>query len=597
MLVSRLWLNKFFDTDLPPADKLAEALTFHAFEIDGIKKVGTDDILDVKVTPNRGHDCLSHRGIAKELSAILKLPLTHDPLAVEPNLTPVAKDAQVHIDEALCPRYIAGVIKGVTVGPSPAWLKERLEAVGQRSINNVVDATNFVMLNTGQPLHAFDSRQLMSRDGTHALSVRRARPGERLVALDQKEYALTDSMLAIVDANADTLIGVAGVKGGLPAGISEQTSDIIVESANFNGPSVRKTAQGLKLRTDASARFEQGLSPELAAYGMRAVTDMILELAGGELEGFVDAYKDPLPERRVSVSLEQVTSVLGVALTGAEVVDTFSRLGFSYKEEGGEFEVEVPMLRLDLTISEDLIEEVGRIIGYDKVPAIQLPAIDTTPEIVPGFASAEAMREDLVAKGYSEVHTSIFGEAGERAVLNKVDSVRPFLRASLIPGLTEALEKNKPSKDLLGLKEMKLFEIGVVWKDGNEITMIGTVTEKEKAKEETLKVVEGMDAKELPLSIAERYRPFSRYPYIVRDIAMWTPQGTNESAVLEVIKKEAGELAHKVWLFDRFEKEGKISLAYRLIFQSFDRTLTETEAHTAMEKVSAALKAQGFEIR
>ena len=596
MLVSRIWLSKFFDVELPPADKLAEALTFHAFEIDGVAKVGDDDILDVKVTPNRGHDCLSHRGIAKELSAILKIPLTHDPLSTKPDLSQKINEVQVLLDDAaLCPRYIAGAIKGVKVGPSPEWLKARLEAVGQRSINNVVDATNFVMLELGQPLHAFDASQLMSRDGVHVVSVRPARGGEKLHALDDKEYVLGGSMLAIVDANADTPIGIAGVKGGSPAGITEKTTDIILESANFNGVSVRKTAAGLKLRTDASARFEQGISPELAAFGMRAAVDMINELAGGELQGFVDIYPVAQQETKVAVSLGQINAALGTALAVEEVKDVFARLGFLFTERQGAFEVTAPFERLDLTIAEDLIEEVGRIVGYEQVPAVPLPP-GAAPAPNKNFTSAEAAREELAAQDYSEVFTSVFADKGERAVLNKVDSVRPYLRASLLPGLTLALEKNKQHKDLLGLTEIKLFEIGTVWKDGQEVVMLGTVSEKQKASEQPLSITEKIP-EELALSQATRFSSFSRYPYIVRDIAMWVPADTKEEEVLEVIDKESGELAHKVWLFDRFEKGGKVSLAYRLIFQAFDRTLTEQEVNKVMEKVSTKLKSTGFEIR
>jgi len=596
MLISRHWLSKFFDAELPNAETLSDALTFHAFEIDGIAKVGDDAVLDVKVTPNRGHDCLGYRGIAKEISAILKIPLTRDPLAQKPDLSLKAPNLEVLISEpALCARYIAGAIEGVQVGPSPEWLRKNLEAMGQRSINNVVDATNFVMFNLGQPLHAFDAKQLMARDGTYAISVRRARGGEGLTALDQKEYVLADSMLAIVDAHADAPIGIAGVKGGLPAAISEATTTIILESANFDGVSVRRTAQGLKLRTDASSRFEQGISPELAAYGMRAATDLILKLAGGDLKGFVDVYPAPQTEVRVSVSLQKINAILGTNLTAADIADAFTRLGFSYKDESGVFEVVAPFERLDLTIAEDLVEEVGRIVGYDKVPATPLPVVSAF-EPNKNFNAAERAREELAAQGYSEVFTSVFADKGERAVLNKVDSVRPYLRASLISGLTDALEKNKQNRELLGLKEVKLFEIGTVWKGGQEVLMLGTVTEKQKAVEKPLEVTD-VASENLPLSQTERYKTFSRYPYIVRDIAMWTPAGTNEAEVQELIKKEAGELAQNIWLFDRFEKEGKVSLAYRIIFQSFDRTLTETEANSAMEKVSAMLKGKGFEIR
>jgi len=589
MKISKLWLDKFFSAPLPEASILADALTFHAFEIDGIEKAGDDEVLDVKVTPNRGHDALSHRGIAKELSAILKLPLTNDPLAAHPVLAPVTTEVTVDLQRTvLCKRYIAGYIKGIKVGPSPEWLRARLEAVGQRSINNIVDATNFVMFNTGQPLHAFDAGKL----GSLSLGVRAAQDGEVMVALDKKSYTLKKSMMVITAGDAS--VGIAGVKGGMPAAIDESTKDIIIESANFDGVSVRKTAAALKLRTDASTRFEQVISPELASYGMQSAVELIQKLAGGELAGFVDAYPEPQKPMYASVTVEKVNQVLGASLTGADIADVFVRLGLPYKEESGVFEVSVPFERLDLMIAEDLVEEVARIIGYEKISAVPLPAFDKQPEINKNFAAAESLREELIKQGYSEVCTSIFADKGERMVLNKVDSVRPYLRSSLVPGLAEALAKNKPNKDLLGLKEIKLFEIGTVWSAGTEIIMLGTVTEKEKASEKIFAPANAGNYGELPVSTAARFEHFSKYPYIVRDIAVWAVGDTDAE---KIIREQAGPLAVKISLFDRFEKGEKISLAYRIVFQSFDRTLTEVEVNEIMEKVSVELTKQGFEIR
>ncbi len=593
MKISKLWLDKFFEAPLPSAEALADALTFHAFEIDGIDKVGNDDVLDVKVTPNRGHDALSHRGIAKELSAILQLPLAHDPFTNGSDISKKTDAVTVTIDTPLCRRYVAGYVKGVKVGPSPGWLKERLEAIGQRSINNVVDATNFVMFNTGQPLHAFDAAKL----GSLNICVRGAREGEVLVALDKKEYTLASTMLVITAGN--NAVGIAGVKGGMPAAIDESTVDIVIESANFDGISVRKTAANLKLRTDASARFEQGISPDLVAKGMEGMIEFIAHQIGGTVEGFVDMYPEPQQQSYVAVTLEKINSVLGTELTGAEVADVFTRLGFAYKEESGVFEVQPPFERLDITIAEDLIEEVVRIVGYERIAGVQLPPLDHTPSINKNFYAAEAAREDLQSKGYSEVFTSVFTDKGERVVLNKVDGVKPYLRASLVPGLTEALAKNKPNKDLLGLQEVKLFEIGTVWKDGKEVTMLGTISEKQKATEMLL--VGQADAVEyqvLPLSTTERYQPFSKYPYMVRDISMWMSQGVEEGAANAIFKEcDSTHLIQKVSLVDTFTKEGKTSMLYRLIFQSFERTLTEAEVGEVMEKIYEALKAKGFEIR
>ena len=231
-----------------------------------------------------------------------------------------------------------------------------------------------------------------------------------------------------------------------------------------------------------------------------------------------------------------------------------------------------------------------------------MPPLSKKPEINPDFFAAERAREDLIAKGYSEVCTSVFAEKGERVVANKVDGVKPYLRATLVDGLTDALERNRRIKDILGLNDVKLFEIGAVWKGGKETTMLGTADEKG-VREELLEKVYRGDAsiqlgyEELPLSSAERYQPFSKYPFIVRDIAMWVSAGTEEEDVLDLIRKNAGELLVKSHLFDQFEKGERMSLAFRLVFQSFDRTLTDFDANERMESMSAALKAKGFEIR
>ncbi|KKW35357.1 MAG: Phenylalanine-tRNA ligase beta subunit [Candidatus Adlerbacteria bacterium GW2011_GWA1_54_10] len=452
MRISRKWLEKFFDAPLPEAQKIVDALTFHAFEIESVEKVAADDVLDVKVTPNRGHDCLCHRGIAKELSAILNIPLTHDPLSGKSDLPAGKSDlpVSVSIKSDLCRRYIAVLVRGVKVGPSPKWLRERLEAVGARSINNIVDATNFVMLNIGQPLHAFDISKIKSQNSKVNIEVREE-----------------NGRLMITDGHADKVLGVAGVKGGPESLITESTTDVILESANFDGISVRKTSAALKLRTDASQRFEQGIPPELAGFGALCGAEMIQNLAGGEIAGFVDVYPRPQERRIVSVTLEKINKVLGTDLSEKEVSDAFARLGL--KSEGN-FTVRVPFERLDLEIPEDLIEEVARIVGYDKIPALPLepdPSLGKPP-VNPNFYAAEKTRDELMSQGYSEVYTSVFAERGERAVLNKVGGGKPYLRDGLIPGLRDALERNSRHKDILGLKKIKLFEIGTVWKDGEE---------------------------------------------------------------------------------------------------------------------------------
>ena len=598
MKISRTWLQTFFEKPLPEAQALADALTFHAFEIESVE----NDVLDVKVTPNRGHDCLSHRGIAKELSAILELPMKADALRQIVSLEPKTGEVVLAIETPLCSRYIAGCIKGVKVGPSPDWLGNSLESVGQRSINNVVDATNYVMFNLGQPLHAFDAGQLAEKDG-YAIEVRNAKKGEKMMALDDKEYELAESMLVIGDKNSGAAIGIAGVKGGKPAGISETTKNIIIESANFDGVSVRKTAAALKLRTDASSRFEQVLSPEMAAYGTRVAADLIIKLAGGQLVGFADEY--PLRTRRVlnqvSVELSKVNAVLGTKLAESDVADAFKHLDLPFKCSEVRphciFEVEVPFERLDLVIAEDLIEEVARIIGYDKIPSTELSPSPKKPEVNGNFYAAEHAREELISQGYSEVFTSVFAEKGERMVANKVDGVCPYLRANLTDGLKDALEKNSRNKDLLQLYKVKLFEIGSVWKNTKELAMVGTAEEGGTISEALLETAAASAYDDLPISKTERYQPFSKYPFIVRDIALWVPAGTKSDEVLGVIRMHAGELLVRSEKFDEFTKGEKISYAFRLIFQSFDKTLTDGDANERMESVYDAVKGKGWEVR
>ena len=593
MKISRDWLQNFFDVPLPSAQDIADALTFHAFEIESVE----NDILDVKVTPNRGHDALCHRGIAKELSAILDVPMKSDPLRESISLEPKTDRIKVTVEDSkLCPRFTASYIRGVKVGPSPEWLRVALESVSQKSINNIVDATNYVMFHLGQPLHAFDAGKLKEKDGSYAMTVRLAKRGEKLIGLDDKEYELTPSMLVIEDAHAGQVASIAGIKGGKPTGIDEATTDIVLEAANWNGVTIRKTSQALKLRTDASDRFQQVISPELAAYGVKAATELILKIAGGEFIGFIDAYPESQKEWTVPVSLQKINAVLGTELAESGIAGVFKRLGMPFEASGGDFVVTPPFERLDLIIPEDLIEEVGRIVGYERVPEIELPALTTPVTMDPLAAAAERVREELVAKGYSEVFTSVFAEKGERGVLNKVGGERPYLRATLVEGLREAQERNVHNKDLLGLSDVQLFEIGTVWSSTDERVLVGTA-DAAGVKEAPLQTQESAEL-ELPRTkIIERYKPFSKYPCIVRDVSLWVPSGTDESAVQKCIETQAGDMLIRLDLFDRFEKGRRTSLAFRLIFQSFDKTLTDHDANERMESVYAGLREKGYEIR
>jgi phenylalanyl-tRNA synthetase beta chain len=550
-------------------------------------------------------------------------------LAKTYDLSPSTDTLSGEIKTDACKRHINARIKGVKVGPSPAWLRDKLEAVGQRSINNIVDSTNYVMFHIGQPLHVFDAKKLSHKGDTHVATVRNARDGETITTLDGKDYTLNSSMLVIVDAD-DTILDIAGVKGGKKAELDAHTTDIVLEAANFDGPTIRKVAQQLRFRTDASQRFEQVISPELAAYGMQMLVDVILEVAGGTLVGYADVYPEPQQPKKVSVTASLINRVLGTELSTSEIGDVFSRLGFSYEENDGVFDIAVPFERLDLEIPEDLAEEVVRIVGYEAIGAEDLPPIVAPAAINQNYAHAERIREYLASQGFSEILTSTFAEKGERVVLNKVDGVKPYLRAELSANLSEALDKNVRNKDLLGLSQVKLFEIGSVWKGGGEKIMLGlAVEQKKKTKNASEYLVdlaahlgETLDGALQPAHVLEieidtlmramppaehyevlpsvedaKFKPFSKYPFITRDIAMWTPTGTHADDIFTIIHAHAGDLLVRADLFDRFEKEGRISYAFRLVFQSYDRTLLDEDANHRMEAVTAALKEKGFEVR
>ena len=285
MKVVHSWLKEYVGEELPNAEEVENLLTFHAFEVEGIEEVAGEQVIDVDVLPNRASDCLSHRGIARELASLLDTSLVQDPFAEQPDLTPTDKIAITIEDPKACPRFTGSLITGVEVGESPEWLQKRLEALGMRSINNIVDATNYVMYALGEPLHAYDADLFPQVDGTWQFTIRRAREGERVSLLgeggneEERIVDCTGSELLIVDGSSDTPIGLAGVKGGAFAGIHAGTKNIIVEAAHFDPTLTRKTARRLGIVIDASKRFENEPSRELPTYAQAEVIKLIADIA------------------------------------------------------------------------------------------------------------------------------------------------------------------------------------------------------------------------------------------------------------------------------------------------------------------------------
>jgi len=601
MKISRNWLQKFFTEPLPSTEAIAEAFTFHAFEIEEVD----GDLLDVKVLPNRAADCFSHRGLAKEISAILDIPLKNDPLrSAVKSMDIVSPYLKVEIeDPKKCLRYMGALVRGVKIGPSPAWLRDALEAVGQRSINNIVDATNYVMLNIGQPLHAFDAKKLAQKNGACAIGIRNAKEGEKITALSGEEYVLPTSILLITDAHADVPIGVAGIRGGKAAEITNDTTDIVVESANFDGTTIRRGAQALKLMTEASLRFQNRPSPELCAYGIRDVLALIQEIAGGEIASVVDAYPiHAKKNREVSVSLAKINGVLGSNFSKKEVSNVFERLGFKTKIDNDTFTIAPPFERTDLVISEDLVEEVGRIIGYDRIPASDIGCptskIGHPMSNIPDqarYRGIEKVKDFLIEHGFTEISTQSFAEKGDVMLANPLDKTKPALRTNLHGNMKEAMERARYYAPLVlsPSEKPKLFEVGTIFpKEGERLAV---ETSEPVPNLPLIADDAGYEPKRYELGV---FKPFSAYPFITRDIAFWAGDARQDEVHIEkIIRDCAGGFLMHLDQFDRFEKRGKVSLAYRLVFQSMERTLTDAEVNDRMQNISAALRAAGCEVR
>lgn len=474
MKISLEWLGQFLNGSLA-AEPLADALTNGGLPVEVIEQHGNDSVLDVEVTSNRG-DCLSHIGVARELGALLNRPFKETPPKAAESATATSSVTSVAIEAPeLCPHYTARVIRNVKIGPSPDWMVRRLEAVGLRPINNVVDVTNYVMFEMGQPLHAFDFDKL---DGQRIV-VRQAKAGEKITSIDGHERPLKPDMLVIADAARP--VALAGVMGGRDSEVSDATVNVLLESARFDPLSVRKTARALMMRSDSSYRFERGIDPTLPERASCRAAQLILETAGGELlKGVVAAGASGYTPKKLSLRLARMRQLLGVELPTHDVVQALTRLGLAPVSQGQHIDVTVPSHRLDINIEVDLIEEAARVVGYDKVLVKDEIAIRVTPP-EPDAATVETLRETLVGAGFFEAITVSFvsdnlaadfvpaeatSSGGSELPLPRTDpNVRKadaYLRPSILPGLLEAVRRN----ETVGTLDAKLFEIGsTFWLD------------------------------------------------------------------------------------------------------------------------------------
>ena len=424
-----------------------------------------DVIFDIDVTPNRP-DLLAVVGVAREVAALTDVSVREPSIEYAAAGKPIKGRAQVEIaDPDLCPRYVAALIEGITMGESPPWMQERLIGAGLRPINNVVDITNYVMLEMGQPLHAFDFKRL--RRGQ--IIVRRARTDETLLLLDGTEQKLSPEMLVIADA--EVAVAVAGVMGGLDSEIDLNTTNVLLESANFHGPSIRRTAAALKVRTDASYRFEKGLSPELPPIAAQRAVKLMVELCGGKAAaGIIDVHPKRRKDIRITLTQKRLHTLLGMELPVAQVRQVLSRLGFSCRwMPPDRFVVRVPYWRTDVTIADDVVEEIARIIGYDELPTTRLRGELPAAWPQPRRELRDRVADLFAAAGMQEVVTYSLSSLEQLArvlapeelsthaplrIANPMSQEQEYARTSLRASLLRTLADNvRHHEDLIALFE------------------------------------------------------------------------------------------------------------------------------------------------
>ena len=739
MLVSYNWLQTYFKEKLPEPEKLADIITMGIFEIEGIERraktadtmdSSTEDvILDVKVLPDRAPYCLSHRYIAQEIGALLGFEyITPEIDEIDMQDTEYVFNASIEENkevrdgasspEPLAERYVTRVIENVTVAASPDWLKNKLEVLGQRSINNIVDLTNYFMLETGQPLHVFDADKVKGD-----ITIRRARDGESVTTLDGKVISLDTSIMVIADDEGP--LDIAGIKGGKKAELTVDTKRVMTSASCFNPVLVRKAAQKTGVRTDASKRFENAITPERAGLAESLLASYIQKLDSAVVVGqVIDVYPNPPALKNIHVAHQDIIDRLGVSIESKEVVAILTRCGFvveetessddtlrvskSIGESSIEFVIGVPSYRRDISIAEDIVDEVGRIYGYDKVEGV-VPKADNDRIILKNFYYQNVIKKALADIGFSEVYTYSLTDAGSMEVQNPLTSERSHMRDSISYMLSKKFLSNMKNADLLGLKEIRMFEIGKVFSleyGSNDEKSVGGFCEKhtlafgisrskqpkghdpkmelsavahyiintigasavpemrftelsgdaqtpctgyvvefdidsliesqaepvtdadmgtycESAHLDTVHGSDTVDSADTPDNTAVgeliqtstktnkkgiKFKSISPYPFSARDIAVFVPGERHaETDVLNVIinslTDEQKKLLVRTTLFDVFtkRKDGepvKTSYAYRLVFQSNDRTLTEEELSSAMKNVTEAMSAQiGWEVR
>ncbi|MDA1335025.1 MAG: phenylalanine--tRNA ligase subunit beta [bacterium] len=468
MRFSYLWLKEL-TTKIPPPQKVEELLTMHSFQVEGVSKAGKDHIFDIDILPNRTSDCSGHIGVAREISVLaggnLKLPKN----TIKTSKTKIADKLSLSLTSKATKRYVAGMMEGVSIKASSKKIGDRLASCGMRPINSIVDATNYLMLETGHPAHAFDYDKLEG----HKIDVRPAKKGEIMETLDGQKFTLTPKDIVIADAKGP--IAIAGIKGGKRCEIDNNTKTVVFEVASFDRTHIRRTSREIGLATDASIRFSRGIPSTSLDTAMMRLLALASETSGGTAAmRLLDEEHKPIKHAPVLVHLDYVNRLLGVDIKESESLDILKKLGFLVtKDRNGIYKVTPPEWRMDIVYEEDVSEEIGRVYGYDKikpeVPHAPMTHVAEDPE----HALLERIRDHFVARGFTEVQNysfepreGLFHEAdtkGRVEIENPISEEYSHLRPSLVPGLIKNIEDN-----IAHIKDPRFIEVGKVFRMGSK---------------------------------------------------------------------------------------------------------------------------------
>ena len=648
-----------------------------------------DTVYEFELTANRA-DCFSMVGLSREFGIMTNQKALFPVIMVNETGESIEGKASVAIEaHDLCTRFTSRLVTNVTIEPSPLWMQNRLRNSGIRPINNVVDVTNYVMLELGQPMHAYDYDCVAD----HTLIARRAKAGETLTTLDGNERELNESMLIIADTKGP--IGVAGVMGGLTSEVTDKTTNVLFEAAVFNGPSIRRTSKALGMRSEASGRFERGVNHKYTAYAIDRAAQLIQQICPSckVSVGVIDVYPEPVEQRTVTFTAEQINEYLGTSIEKDRMVDILTKLEFGITESGDTIEALVPTWRDDVTGMPDIAEEVARIVSYDNIAPTIPVAILSSGGMTPKKALTKEVTHYLAHAGLSQIITFSFmhkdgltnmmlPEGDNRytaiPILNPISEEFPYMRTTLVPAVIEAAKRNIAQQN----KDLWLFETANVYEPKalplTEVPherpmacgiMMGKVTEAawNQAQRDTdfydvKGVVDGLLAKlgltefdiqpstesyyhpgvsahytingvtianygelhpqavknfDLPgkvymfeidleavLSItvpAFRYKSFSKFPGISRDLAIVAPVSVASGEIIDLIKENGGDYLESVSIFDVYEGEhieaGYRSLAYSLQFRSMEGTLNDEDIDGTIQAIIDALATKNCKLR